>query len=121
MLRKIDRLMGRIGTGAGDDGNAAARLVDAPFDDVLVLVVRQRRALAGGADRNQAIGSLGDLPIDQIAEGFFVDDPFLNGVTSAVNEPRNVVLAAMIRSLARSPADAGMNRPSSIIIGSGRA
>ena len=77
MLGELDRLIGRIGAGAGDDRNAAARLVDAPFDDVLVLVMRQRRALARGADRNQAIGSFGDLPIDQIAEGFFVDRPVL--------------------------------------------
>ena len=55
----------------------------------------ERRALAGGADRHEAVGALGDLPVDEVAERLFVEPPFLNGVTSAVKEPRKLVLAAM--------------------------
>src|SRR5262249_10937970 len=51
----------------------ALGLGDAPLDDLLVLLVRQRRAFARGADRNQAVGALGDLPVHQLAERFFVD------------------------------------------------
>ena len=43
----------------------------------LMLVVRQRRAFAGGADRHQAVGALGDLPVDQVAERFLVDGTVL--------------------------------------------
>ena len=57
----------------GDHRHAALRLLDAPFDDLLVLLVRQRRALAGGADRDEAIGALGDLPVDQAAESLLVE------------------------------------------------
>ena len=73
MLGKIDGLLGRIGTGAGHDRHPAPRLIDAPFHHLFVLVVGERRAFAGGADRHQAVGALGDLPIDQLTEGFLVD------------------------------------------------
>ena len=73
MLGKFDRLPGRIGAGAGDHGNAALRLVDAPFDDALVLVMAHGRAFAGGADRHQAVGALGDLPAHQRAKGRLIE------------------------------------------------
>ena len=73
VLGEIDRLLGRIGAGAGHDRDAAARLIDAPFHDFLVLVMGQRRAFARGADRDEPVGALGDLPIDQVAERFLVD------------------------------------------------
>src|ERR1700761_8069429 len=77
MTRKIDRFLGRIGAGAGEHGYAAARLIDAPFNDLLVLVMRQCRAFAGGADGNEAVGALGDLPLDEVAERFLVDGTVL--------------------------------------------
>ena len=77
MLGEIDRFLGRIRAGAGHDRHPAARLIDAPFHHLLVLLVGQRRAFAGGADRNQPIGALGDLPIDQVAERFLIDGAVL--------------------------------------------
>src|SRR5262249_55165738 len=59
--------------GARDHRDTALGLVDAPLHHLLVLGMRQRRALAGGADRDESIGALGDLPFDQIAERALVD------------------------------------------------
>ena len=73
VLGERDRFLGGIGAGAGDDRNAALRLLDAPLDHFVMLFVGQRRAFAGRADRNEPVGALGDLPIDQPAEGFLVD------------------------------------------------
>ncbi len=77
VLGQFDRFPRRIGTGAGHDRHAALGLVDAPFHDVLVFVVRERRALAGGADRNKPAGALFDLPVDQPPERFLVDGTVL--------------------------------------------
>ncbi len=76
-------------------GHPALGLVDAPLHHLLVLLVRERRALARGADRDEAVGALGDLPLHQVTECLLVDRPVLNGVTSVVNDPRTLVLAAM--------------------------
>ena len=72
VLRQADRLGGRVRARARDHRNPALGLVDAPFDDLLVLLVGQRRAFARGADRNQAVGALGDLPVHQFAERLLV-------------------------------------------------
>ena len=40
---------------------------------VQVLVVAERRALAGGADRHQTDQALGDLPLDQPLVGLVID------------------------------------------------
>src|SRR6266481_758298 len=55
------------------DEHAPPGLVDAPFDDALVLIVVHRRAFPGGADRHQAVGALGDLPAHQAPKGRFVE------------------------------------------------
>ena len=73
MAREFDGLGGRVGARARDHRNAAARLIDAPFDHLVVLVMRQGGALAGGADRNQTVGTFGNLPFDQVAETLFVE------------------------------------------------
>ena len=39
---------------------------------MLVLVMAQRGRFARGADRNQPVGALFDLPFDEITEGFLV-------------------------------------------------
>jgi len=44
-----------------------------------VLIVRQRGAFAGGADRANAIGFRLDLKIDKPAEGGLVDFPIPKG------------------------------------------
>ena len=46
---------------------------DAQLDDALVLVVAERGALAGGADRHQPVRALRDLPFDQPLERLLVD------------------------------------------------
>src|SRR5262245_56714190 len=35
--------------------------------------MRESRALAGGSNRNQAVGAFGDLPVHNVAEGLFVE------------------------------------------------
>src|SRR6266851_5397376 len=70
---EFDGFLGRIGTGARDHGHPTPGLVNAPFDDALVLVVIHGGAFAGSADRDQAVGALGDLPVHQSAKGRFVE------------------------------------------------
>jgi hypothetical protein len=79
MLRELDRLARRVRSGARDHGHAAARLIDAPLDHQLVLVMRQRRALPGSADGHQALGAFHDLPFDKVAERFLVERTVLEG------------------------------------------
>ena len=64
--------------------------LDAQLDDLLVLLVAQRRAFARGADRHQAVGAFSDLPFDQTLECAVIDFAALEGVISAVNEPLNM-------------------------------
>src|SRR5438105_4037751 len=73
MLRKLDGLGSRVRTGAGNHWHALVGLIDAPFDDLLVFAVRQSWAFAGGSDRNQTLGALGDLPVHNVAEGLFIE------------------------------------------------
>ncbi len=79
MLRQFDRLAGRVRPGARNHRHAAFGLLDAPLHHLPVLLVRERRALAGGAHRNQPIGALGDLPIDQVAERLLVQRAVAEG------------------------------------------
>ena len=76
---ELDRLVRVVRAGAGDHRHAAARLVDADVDGAAVLLVAQRRALAGGADRHQPVRAGRDLPVDQSAERRLVDFPVLEG------------------------------------------
>ena len=73
MPGELDRLLGGVRAGARDHGNAALGLLDAPGNHLPVLFVRQGWAFAGGADRDEALGAFGDLPIHQTPEGFLVD------------------------------------------------
>ncbi len=75
MLRQSDRFGGRVGTGAGDHRHPPPGLVDAPLDHALMLVVIDGWALAGGPHRHQAMSSLGDLPVDELAESGLVQRP----------------------------------------------
>ena len=77
MLGKLDRLLGGIGPGAGDHGNAAPRLLNAPFDHAVMLVMAHGRTFAGCADRYQAMGALRYLPAHQGAERRFVERAIL--------------------------------------------
>src|SRR5437588_487612 len=64
---------------AGDHRNPDLGLVDAPFGHLLVLVMRQSRAFAGGPDRHQAVGPFGDLPLGKVAEHLLVDRAVFEG------------------------------------------
>ena len=77
--RELDRLLRRIRPRACDHGNPAPRLLHTPTDDLLVFLVRERRAFSGGADRHEAIGSFGDLPIDQTAKSLLVERAVAEG------------------------------------------
>ena len=93
MPREVDRLGGAVRAGAGDHRHPAPRLLDADLDDPLVLVVAQRRALAGRADRDEAVGAVLDLPVDECArKPSSSTAPSLNGVTRAVIEPLKWVM-----------------------------
>ncbi len=70
---KVHRLHCRIRAGAGDHGHAALRLVDHDFDDALVFVMAQGRALAGRANGDEAVRAFGDLPVDESAQGVFIE------------------------------------------------
>ena len=54
-------------------GTRPAGDLDAELDDAPMLGMAQRRAFAGRADRHEAVRPLGDLPLDEIAEGLLVD------------------------------------------------
>jgi hypothetical protein len=53
------------------------------LDDALVLVMAQRRALAGGADRNEAVAALSICHSTSARKASSSSAPSLNGVTSA--------------------------------------
>src|ERR1043166_3231634 len=54
-------------------------MLDAPFDHLMVLLMGERRALAGGADRNEPVGSFRQLPVDQSAIRALVEVAVLEG------------------------------------------
>ena len=60
-----------------------------------MLVMRQGRALAGGADRDQPRRCPLDLPLDELGEGLFVQDPSARiGVINATIDPLNIWLSS---------------------------
>ena len=70
---EIDRLEGAVRARAGDDRHAPAGDLDAKLDHPLVLVMGQRRRLAGRAHRHEAMASLGDLPVHVRGESLLVE------------------------------------------------
>ncbi len=62
-----------VGAGARNHRHFASGFLDANFDDALVLRMGERRRLARGADRNQAIGSIVYLPGNEATKGFLVE------------------------------------------------
>ena len=100
VLGKRDRLLGRVRAGAGDDRHAAL----APGRRTIRPPRCARRARASGFRRWCRLERARLVPSaicqsTKLRKAFSSRDPFLNGVTSAVNEPRKLVLALMIRSL----------------------
>src|SRR3546814_9631499 len=70
-----DRLGGRVRTGTGHHRHPAMGGLDADFDHALAFVMAEGRRFAGSADRHQAMGALGDLPLDEITTRFLVRLP----------------------------------------------
>ena len=73
MAGEIDRLRRVVRAGASDNRHATGRDINANLDDALVLGMRKGRRFTGGADWNQAFRALGDLPLEEISEGFFIE------------------------------------------------
>jgi len=73
MLGKLDGFAGIVRACAGDDRHALVGRFDAQFDDPFMLGMGKRRRFTGGADRHQAAGPLGDLPIHMGGKGLLVD------------------------------------------------
>ena len=72
MARQVDRLGRAVRSGAGDHRHAPARDGNRDLHNPLVLGMRQRRRLAGGAHRDHAVRALVDLPIDERGIGILV-------------------------------------------------
>ena len=70
---QFDRLERIVGAGTGDHRHPARSDPDADVDHTLVLVVAQRRTLAGCSDRHQPMRSLADLPVDEGTKRLFVE------------------------------------------------
>ncbi len=79
VAREIDGFGRRVRAGARDHGHALLGDLHAELDDVLVLLVAERGALAGGADRHEPVRALLDLPLDQALERLVVDLAALEG------------------------------------------
>src|SRR5262249_51450832 len=70
---QADRLAGAVRAGAGHDLDASGGSLADRSNDALVFLVVERRRLAGGADRRQAVGALLDVPVDETAEAIKVN------------------------------------------------
>ena len=75
VAHQVDRLLRRIGAGAGDHRHAARGRLDAQLDHLAVLLVAEGGGLTRGADRHDAVDARGDLALDQTDEGLLVDLP----------------------------------------------
>ena len=64
---QLDGLGGRVRSGAGDHRHAAGSRLDAELDDLLVLVMGERRRFARRPARHEPVRALVDLPLDQLA------------------------------------------------------
>src|SRR5436309_1613732 len=72
MAGELDGLVRRVGPRAGNDRHATPDNLHGELDDPLVLLMGKRGGLARRPARHDPIGSVRDLPLDQIAEGFLV-------------------------------------------------
>ena len=70
---QLDRLGGRIAAGSRNHGDAPVGMLDRDADQLLVLLDVHRRRFAGGADHHDAVGALGDMPVDQAPEARHVE------------------------------------------------
>ena len=72
VFRQHDGFLGRVRAGAGDHRDPTLGHPDADFHDPHMLVVAQRRRFAGRAAGHQPVGSLFDLPVDELFVGRIV-------------------------------------------------
>src|SRR5262249_30180711 len=70
---KMDHFARVVAAGAGEDRHAAAGLLDQSLDRPEPLLVRERRALAGGAARDQEVNAGVDLPAAEATDGRLVE------------------------------------------------
>ena len=73
VARQLDRLGRGVRPGAGDDRYPPAHVAHDLADDDGVLGHRQRRRLPGGADRDDRVGALLDVELDEGGERLVVD------------------------------------------------
>ncbi len=104
---QLDGLGGGVGAGAGDHRHAPRGGLHAEFNDVAVLVVAERRGLAGGANRDKAMHATGDLPLDQGHEGVVVDDPATKWRDERRGKRRGTKVESWVQEAVNSP---GVNR-----------
>ncbi len=114
---QFDGLGRGVGPRPGDHPDTARRDFDAEFDDSLVLVMAERRGLARGPHRHDAVDAGVDLALQQDAEGFLVQHPVAEGsdqgrdraregglehdLQIAVTRPRGVAAGVWARTLCR--------------------
>src|SRR5438876_1411752 len=72
MPGELDRLVRRVGPCASNDRHATPDSLHGELDDPLVLFMGERGGLARRPTRHDTVGSVRDLPLEQIAEGFLV-------------------------------------------------
>ena len=72
---QADRLFGRVRAGPGDHRHPTAGGLDAQLDHPLMLGVAHGRALPGGPDWHEALGTLGEVPCHQLLECPLVERP----------------------------------------------
>ena len=73
VLGQADGLRGAVGAGAGDHRHAFVRGLHRDFDGAAVFLMRERRAFAGGADRDDGFAALFDLPVDEAGVGGLIE------------------------------------------------
>ena len=73
VAREVDRFARRVRAGAGDHRRAPLGGLDRKLNEALMLLMRQRRALACRANRHETVRALTDLPLDDTPEGVLVE------------------------------------------------
>ena len=74
-----DGLVGAVGPRAGDDRDAAFDRLDGERHHALMLLMRERSGLAGGAAGDDPVRAVGELKLDEIAQRPLVDPSFPEG------------------------------------------
>src|SRR2546425_133665 len=72
MACALDRLVRRVGPPAGNDRHAMPDGLHGELDDPLVLFMGERGGLARRPTRHDPVGSVRELPLEQVGEGFLV-------------------------------------------------